>query len=165
MLQVECLTGELWCVQPVGVVGAITPWNFPLAMITRKVLLILSMQILSSDYMCVAVSVWMFLNLLAAAPGMWHIHLSSWIVRTCTCSHQITGPHGILTGGTSISSRMHNHCEACRANSFDSLGCCWTCSSSWHSPCISPSRYFFIPCLFHGLEWLGMKYYPQLPFL
>jgi hypothetical protein len=56
--------------QPVGVVGAITPWNFPLAMITRKVLLILSMQILSSDYMCVAVSVWMFLNLLAAAPGM-----------------------------------------------------------------------------------------------
>lgn len=23
--------------QPVGVVGAITPWNFPLAMITRKV--------------------------------------------------------------------------------------------------------------------------------
>lgn len=24
-------------VQPVGVVGAITPWNFPLAMITRKV--------------------------------------------------------------------------------------------------------------------------------
>jgi hypothetical protein len=54
----------------VGVVGAITPWNFPLAMITRKVLLILSMQIPSSDYMCVAVSVWMFLNLLAAAPGM-----------------------------------------------------------------------------------------------
>lgn len=25
------------CWQPVGVVGAITPWNFPLAMITRKV--------------------------------------------------------------------------------------------------------------------------------
>lgn len=23
--------------QPVGVVGAITPWNFPMAMITRKV--------------------------------------------------------------------------------------------------------------------------------
>jgi hypothetical protein len=67
---VTSLTGELWCVQPVGVVGAITPWNFPLAMITRKVLLILSTQILSSDYMCVAVSVWMLLNLLAAAPGM-----------------------------------------------------------------------------------------------
>jgi hypothetical protein len=27
----------LCCWQPVGVVGAITPWNFPLAMITRKV--------------------------------------------------------------------------------------------------------------------------------
>ncbi|MCH95667.1 succinate-semialdehyde dehydrogenase mitochondrial-like, partial [Trifolium medium] len=26
-----------WGLQPVGVVGAITPWNFPLAMITRKV--------------------------------------------------------------------------------------------------------------------------------
>lgn len=26
--------------QPVGVVGAIAPWNFPLAMITRKVCLI-----------------------------------------------------------------------------------------------------------------------------
>lgn len=27
----------LFAMQPVGVVGAITPWNFPLAMITRKV--------------------------------------------------------------------------------------------------------------------------------
>ena len=27
----------LFALQPVGVVGAITPWNFPLAMITRKV--------------------------------------------------------------------------------------------------------------------------------
>ena len=26
-----------FALQPVGVVGAITPWNFPLAMITRKV--------------------------------------------------------------------------------------------------------------------------------
>lgn len=30
--------------QPVGVVGAITPWNFPLAMITRKVLLVVPFQ-------------------------------------------------------------------------------------------------------------------------
>lgn len=31
-------------VQPIGVVGAITPWNFPLAMITRKVLLVVPLQ-------------------------------------------------------------------------------------------------------------------------
>ncbi|KAK1282582.1 hypothetical protein QJS10_CPB22g00286 [Acorus calamus] len=29
--------GGSYCSQPVGVVGAISPWNFPLAMITRKV--------------------------------------------------------------------------------------------------------------------------------
>lgn len=31
---------SFWGLQPVGVVGAITPWNFPLAMITRKVYLV-----------------------------------------------------------------------------------------------------------------------------
>lgn len=34
----------LWDLQPVGVVGAITPWNFPLAMITRKVSLVLNLH-------------------------------------------------------------------------------------------------------------------------
>ncbi|WVZ01340.1 hypothetical protein V8G54_027409 [Vigna mungo] len=34
--EVTMLGPHLWT-QPVGVVGAITPWNFPLAMITRKV--------------------------------------------------------------------------------------------------------------------------------
>ncbi|GKD22359.1 succinate-semialdehyde dehydrogenase, mitochondrial, partial [Tanacetum coccineum] len=38
--------------QPVGVVAAITPWNYPLPMITRKVTKVMA-RMASTDVMCV----------------------------------------------------------------------------------------------------------------
>ena len=93
-----------FALQPVGVVGAITPWNFPLAMITRKV---------SSH------AVYLFLGKL--------LKMKWWLRQYTFCIH------GFWAGWTSFGLWLHCCCQAIRIHTSDSIGCSRPCSSSWNT--------------------------------
>lgn len=108
--------------QPIGVVGLITPWNFPIAMITRKVHicfilgLSLSWHYCLSKYICTSIMLRvdncfiLFLGCPCPCLWMYRCHKTIWIDTTDCFSSSRTINSSWDTAGNSVSMpfKLHN---------------------------------------------------------
>ena len=122
----------LCCWQPVGVVGAITPWNFPLAMITRKV------HGRPSNAIVYFFNMWWLLYLSSTCFGDKKPHLFDSFSLYQLAQIKFSMENGVcilIAGGTSVSCRMHNYSQACWADPINRSCSCRACTASWHPSC------------------------------